>query len=320
MNGGFGRPGPTPWNGWLSQSISQIRSSDRWRQLRDFDGTGVAGVLEGRPIVSFASNDYLGLSHHPAVIQGAKRSLSAWGAGAGSSRLISGTRPIHSQLEDAICEWKGTQRAVVYSSGFSANLGLITAIGGPEVTIFSDSLNHASIIDGCRLSQSRVRVYDHLDNAHLQSLMQVDESPRKIIISDSIFSMDGDIADIPKLTAIAELFDAILVLDEAHAVLGPDLPFGLAASENIIRIGTLSKTLGSLGGFVACNSAFADLLINTSRPFIFSTGLSPADAGAAVSALEVLTSAEGAKLIAKLRDNVHHLASESKSQIIPVLV
>src|ERR1700729_1156372 len=161
----------SPWDARIRASLDQVVDEGRWRSPREFDAFGPSGILEGEPVVSFASNDYLGLSAHPAVVAAAHDALTRWGAGSGPPRLVTGTPPVHSELERALAEWKGTEAAVCFPSGFAANLGVLTALGGPGVRILSDELNHASIIDGCRLSRSALAVYRHRDMGHLAELL-----------------------------------------------------------------------------------------------------------------------------------------------------
>ena len=294
--------------------------------------------MDGAPVVSFASNDYLGLSSHPAVVAAAHEALERWGSGSGASRLVTGTRPIHSDLEVALADWKGAEAAVCFPTGFAANLGVLCTFGGPEVRVLSDELNHASIIDGCRLSRSSLAVYRHRDLDHLEQLLaspSLSPSPGTparagsaayptIVVTDTVFSMDGDAAPVDELVSLCARHGALLVLDEAHAVLGPSVP--AASTAPIVRVGTLSKTLGSLGGFVAASRDMADLLVNRARPYIFSTASSPADAGAALAALGILRSGEGAALVSRLAGLVERAvdaglaAADHPSPIIPVVL
>ncbi len=349
------------WEARIRASLDQVVDEGRWRAPREFDALGPAGVLEGGPVVSFASNDYLGLSAHPAVVAAAHDALTRWGAGAGASRLVTGTRPIHSELERALAGWKGTGAAVCFPTGFAANLGVLCTLGGPGVRVLSDELNHASIIDGCRLSRSALAVYRHRDMAHLEELLadgtststSTTSDPDRdrdatsltptptIVVTDSVFSMDGDTAPLHELAALCRRHDALLILDEAHAVLGPDLPLATGRDGGggtgdrdrvgvqggtVVRVGTMSKTLGAMGGFVAASREVVDLIINRARSYIFSTAPTPADAAAAVAALRVLQSAEGAALTARLAALIDRVAEAGlvrpghPSPIIPVIL
>ncbi len=309
--------GANGWNGWADAAGAETRRLGRWRSPRDLDGAGPEGKLapDGRAVVSFASNDYLGLSQHPRVIAAAHAALDRWGAGAGSARLIVGSRPVHSELELALAHWKCTERAVLFPTGFAANLGVLSTFGHRDARVFSDELNHASIIDGARLAAAPVSVYRHRDVEQLEQLLAAHPGPA-IVVTDLVFSMDGDVAPIDRILAACARHDALLVLDEAHAVLGPDLP---PTEVPVIRVGTLSKTLGSLGGFAAGPGALVDLLVNRARSYIFTTASTPADTAAALAALEVLRGGEGRELTARLRLLVDRLRPGHPSPIVPVV-
>jgi 8-amino-7-oxononanoate synthase len=311
------RSGSASWQDWADEQLDAVRAAGQWRANRPFDARGPVGVLGDREVTSYASNDYLGLSSHPRVIAAAHAAIDRWGTGATASRLIVGTRPGHSDLEESLAAWKHTDRALVFSSGYAANAGVLTAFGGPGTTIFSDELNHASIIDGCRLSRASVEVFRHNDVEHLASRLRAVPG-RKIVVVDSVFSMDGDEAPVGDLAGLCAREGALLVLDEAHAVLGPTVTDvdGL----DVVRVGTLSKTLGSLGGWAAGSGPMVDLLVNRSRSYIFTTALSPADTAAAAAALAVLRSAEGAALVTHLRGLVERLRPAHPSPVVPVLL
>jgi len=338
--------------GRIRGELARVIEEGRWRTPREFDARGPAGALEGgapEGVVSFASNDYLGLSAHPAVVAAAHDALDRWGAGSGASRLVTGTRPIHGELEDALADWKGTEAAVCFPTGFAANLGVLTVLGGPGVRVLSDELNHASIIDGCRLSCSTLAVYRHRDMAHLEELLTAGPgadptgaAAPTIIVTDSVFSMDGDVAPLDELVELSRRHDALLILDEAHAVLGPHLPTATAERDGdgaagdggrsgahggtVVRVGTMSKTLGALGGFVAASRDVVDLVVNRARSYIFSTAPTPADAAAALAALRILRSAEGAALTGRLADLIDRVSEAGlvppgdPSPIIPVVL
>jgi len=305
------------WDAWTERTSGAIRTSGRWRAPCDLDAFGAEGTHpgDGRMVVSFASNDYLGLTCHPAVIAAAHAALDRWGTGAGSARLIVGSRPIHTELEHEIARWKGTGRSALFPTGFAANLGVLTTFGTAGVLICSDELNHASIIDGCRLARADVAVYRHRDIDHLCDLLRGRGDRRALVVSDTVFSMDGDAADVDALVAVCTQEHALLVLDEAHAVLGPDLT--LEADADVLRVGTCSKTLAALGGFVAGPARYIDLIENSSRPYIFTTAPTPADTAAALAALRVWRSAEGSALVVRLRANVDRLRPGHPSPILP---
>jgi 8-amino-7-oxononanoate synthase len=315
-------------------------AAGQWRGPRTFDALGPAGLLdapstgpgvfadggagESSAVISFASNDYLGLSCHPEVVAAAHRALDRWGAGSGASRLVTGSRPVHRDLEVALADWKACERALVFPTGFAANLSVLSVFGTEGVQVFSDELNHASIIDGSRISRAKVSVYRHGDMAQLDAA--VASAPRPIIVTDTVFSMDGDSADLDSLFDIAERHRALLILDEAHAVLGPELPARTGGSgPDVLRVGTLSKTLGALGGFVAGPARFIELLVNRARPYIFTTAPTPADAAAALAAVAIVRSSEGARLCSRLAELVGRVnavvgADSQTSPIIPVII
>jgi 8-amino-7-oxononanoate synthase len=305
------------WGGRIGAELEAIRDAGRWRQPRDLIPTGaVTGTVEGRPVVTFASNDYLGLTHHPVVVAAAQAALDRWGTGTGASRLVVGSRPLHRELEGELAAWKGSEAALLFPTGFAANLGLLATLGGRDVTILSDELNHASIVDGARLARAEVRVYRHADLDHLAKLLVEVDGPA-LVVSDSAFSMDGDVADVAGLAELCASHDALLVLDEAHAVLGPAVDID---GMPLLRMGTLSKALGSLGGFVAGPRAYVDLLCNRARPFIFTTAPTPADTAAALAAVRIVRSAEGEALVARLRRHTDRLRPGHPTPIVPVVL
>jgi 8-amino-7-oxononanoate synthase len=306
------------WRARVAARNAAIADAGRWRQIRTLDGGGPHFTLDdGRRIVSFASNDYLGLSQHPAVVAAAVDGLARWGSGSGSARLVVGGRPVHRDLEAELAAWKGTEAALLFPTGFAANLGVLTAFAGDGVLVVSDELNHASIIDGCRLSRGQVDIARHRDVEHVDALLSAHDGP-SIVVTDTVFSMDGDEAPVEALAEVCARHGSLLVLDEAHAVLGPEVPdFGTL---DVLRVGTLSKTLGSIGGFVAAPRAFVDLILNTARPFIFTTAPTPADTAAALAALDILRSTEGEALVARLRTHVDRIAPGHPSPIVPVIL
>lgn len=319
------------WEAWVASTTRAIHDAGRWRQVRPFDATGPAGTTDdGTTMVSFASNDYLGLTDHPATRAAAVAAVERWGTGSGASRLIVGSRPIHHDLEEALAAWRGTEAALLFPTGFAANLGTLAALADRDVAVVSDERNHASIIDGCRLAAQRgasLAVARHADVDHVAELVDAArrDGRRPMVVTDSVFSMDGDEAPIDGLLAVCAQAGAALVLDEAHAVLGPDVSPSAgatlaAAGGLLVRVGTLSKALGSLGGFVAADRAVVDLLVNRARPFIFTTAPTPADAAAGLAAVEVVCGAEGAALRARLRGHVDRLAPGHPSPILPVVV
>jgi 8-amino-7-oxononanoate synthase len=296
----------TSWADRVDAECRAVEAAGRWRLIRDLD--------EG--LVNFASNDYLGLSRHPAVVAAAHAALDRWGAGAGAARLVAGSRPVHGDLEAALAEWKDERAALLFPTGYAANLGVLATFAAAGTRVLSDERNHASIVDGCRLSRAEVCVFRHGDLDQVDDLLRTSPGPA-IVVTDTVFSMDGDVAPVASLAERCAARGALLVLDEAHAVLGPDP--GLDGVDHL-RVGTLSKYLGSLGGFVAGPPAFVDLLLNRARPFIFTTASTPADAAAGLAALRVLRSDEGAALVARLRANVDRLRPGHSSPIVPVVL
>jgi 8-amino-7-oxononanoate synthase len=297
------------WQQWAAAEAAEIRAAGRWRAPRDLDRNGP---------VNFASNDYLGLTQHPDVVAAAHRALDEYGSGSGSARLIVGSRPVHSELERALAQWKAMPRAALFPTGFATNLGVLTTFGGAGVLVCSDELNHASIIDGCRLARGEVAVYRHNDIDHLRSLLRARGNRRALVVSDTVFSMDGELACTTALTELCASEHALLVVDEAHAVLGPALD--LPADADVLRVGTLSKTLGSMGGFVAGPPRYVELIENLARPYIFTTASTPADTAAALAALHVLQSPEGDALVARLRALVARLRPGHPSPIVPFVI
>jgi 8-amino-7-oxononanoate synthase len=305
------------WHAWAENEANAIRAAGRWRAPRTLDAKGPVGTLtaDGRAVVSFASNDYLGLSAHPAVVAAAHDALDRWGTGAGSARLIVGARPVHADLERELAAWKAMPRAALFPTGFATNLGVVTTFAGAGVLVCSDELNHASIVDGCRLARADVAVYRHRDLDHLAALLRDRGGRRALVVTDTVFSMDGDVADVDAIVELCAREAALLVVDEAHAVLGPDLD--LPPDAEVLRVGTLSKTLGALGGFVAGPARSVELVENLARAYIFTTAPTPADAAAALAALAIVRSREGADLVARLRAHVDRLRPGHPSPIVP---
>ena len=307
----------TRWRDRIGARLDAIRRADRWRSIRTLDGPMPEANLDGRSIVSFASNDYLGLARHPDVAEAATTAIERWGTGSGASRLVVGGRPIHDELEGELADWKGTDAALLLPTGFAANLAVLATLAdASDVLVVSDELNHASIIDGARLSRGRVAVARHADPAHVDELLAAHDGPA-LVVTDTVFSMDGDEAPVDALAEVCLRRAALLVLDEAHAVLGPAVD---APDVDLVRVGTLSKTLGSLGGFVAADRHVVELLTNAARPFIFTTAPTPGDTAAALAALRVVRSAEGQVLVERLRRHIDAVAPGHPSPIIPVIL
>lgn len=288
---------------------------------------------DDKEYLMMASNNYLGLTFDTRVIEGALKGAQQYGTGSGGSRLVSGTFPLFTELERSLAKFKNTEKALVFNTGYMANVGTISAVADKNTIIFSDALNHASIIDGCRLSKASIKAYNHCDVEELKFLLkQADRSVRKLIVTDGVFSMDGDIAPLDKLYELSRDYNALLMVDDAHATgtigngHGTAAYFGLE-KEVDIQLGTLSKSLGSVGGYVAANSTIIDYLVNTSRSFIFSTALSPADIGAALAALQVLETDRS--VLGRLQENVNYMADQltslginatNETPIFPILI
>ena len=280
----------------IARELEEIEACGLLRKPKLICGPiGPRVVIDGRETLLFCTNDYLGLANHPAVKEAAKKAVDEHGAGAGASRLVAGTLPIHSQLEKALATLKGAESSLAFGSGYLANIGVISALMRQGDIIYSDELNHASIVDACRLSRAAVKVFPHRDIRALGNMLAGETARgRRLIVTDGVFSMDGYIAPLPELAEAASEFDCHLMVDDAHAtgVVGPGgkgtaAHFGLEGRIDI-QMGTLSKALGSYGAFVAGSRKLMDYLINRSRSFIFTTALPPASAAAALEALSVI--------------------------------
>ncbi len=280
---------------FLDEEIRALREKGRYRFLRRLSTPQDARiVIEGREVLNFSSNNYLGLANHPEVVAALSRYARQYGVGSGASRLISGHMDIHAELEDAVARFKGAEACLTFSAGYMANLGILSTLGGPDAAIFSDELNHASIVDGCRLARARVEVYGHADVTHLEDLLRASSARRKIVVTDGVFSMDGDVAPLPDLVAVKERHGAILVVDDAHATgvlpprgRGSAHHFGIADRVEI-QMGTFSKALGTYGAYLCATRKMVDYFVNRCRPFIFNTGLPPAIAGATLASIGIL--------------------------------
>ncbi len=328
-------PATSGWLGELRDELAELdRQSLRRTVLTPRDGQGETLSIDGRELLNLTSNNYLGLAGDPRVVEASAAAARAYGASVSASRLLCGSTPLHEELEARLAALKGHEAALLYSSGYLANLGVLTALARPGDAIFSDALNHASIIDGCRLSGAGTTIYRHGDADHLAELLAATPARRRLIVSETVFSMDGDVAPLVALVELARTHDALLVLDEAHAtgVLGPNGEGALAAlgldPEGIVIVGTLSKALASAGGFVASSATVIDYLVNRSRPFIFNTALPPASVGAALTALDIVAAEPERRarldaLATRLRDGLvaaGYPPSESETAIVPLLL
>ena len=320
----------------FAAELARLRAAGLERGLRPVDGAQDSTiVVGGRRVLSLCSNNYLGLANHPEVVEAAVAATRAVGVGAGASRLISGSMRLHHQLEERLAAFKRANACLLFTSGYHANLGVITALVGPRDAVFSDALNHASLIDGCRLSRAAVHVYPHVDMAALEEQLRAAPARRRLIVTDSIFSMDGDAAPLAAICDLAERHDAMVMVDEAHATgvlgaRGAGLVDALGLHERVTaQMGTLGKALGTFGAYVAGSRALIDLLVNTARTAIFTTALPPAVAAAADAALTIVEREPERR--AALRRNAAHLRAgllalgfevpgEADSHILPVMV
>jgi glycine C-acetyltransferase len=320
----------------LAADIEGWKQQGRYRSIKVWEsGSDTWMQLNGRSILQMSSNNYLGLTNHPRLKQAAIAAIEKYGVGSGSVRTITGTLDIHEELELELAKFKGTEAALVFQSGFTTNQGALASILGADDVVISDKLNHASIIDGIRLTKASRKIYAHKDMDQLESaLKQTQQHRRRVIVTDGVFSMDGDIAPLPLIVQLAEAYGAIVYVDDAHAsgVLGKNGKgstdhFGLQGRVHI-QIGTLSKAVGAVGGYVAGAQLLKEHLIHTARPFLFSTSQPPAVAATCLAAIQQLQ--ESADLVARLWDNANSFRARlqqlgfdtgaSETPIIPIIV
>jgi glycine C-acetyltransferase len=320
------------------EELDLLREQGLFRSMRHLEGEQSGRVvLDGCQVLLLCSNNYLGLANHPALKEAAIRGVERYGVSSGASRLVSGNMDLHEALEARIAAFKGTEAALVFNSGYAANTGIIPVLAGKGDTIFSDRLNHASIVDGCLLSRARLVRYPHNDMASLRKLLdETSVSGRRLIVVDGVFSMDGDLAPLRDLVALKKKYDALLMVDDAHGtgVLGRS---GRGSAELCgvmeeidIQMGTFGKALGSFGAYAATSREIVDMLINRSRSFIFSTSLPPAVLAASLAALDLVDSPAGAELRERLTKNANMFRDAlqaagydtmgSVTQIVPVSV
>lgn len=324
--------------GTYYRDLETLRSQGLFRSMRLVHGAQSSRViLDGREVLLLCSNNYLGLADHPVLKEAAIRAVEQYGTGSGASRLVSGNMELHEALEARIASFKRTEAALLFNSGYAANTGVIPAIVGKGDVIFSDRLNHASIVDGALLSRARLVRYPHNDVASLRRLLAGTEpAGRRLIVSDGVFSMDGDLASLADLVKLKKEFGALLMVDDAHGtgVLG-ETGRGSAELFNVmaeidIQMGTFGKALGSFGAYIAASREIVDYLVNRARSFIFSTALPPAVLAASLAALDLVDSEEGARLRKRVADNTDLFRSAlqeagfstmaSETQIIPLFV
>ena len=321
---------------FIQAELEELKRQGLYRKLRRVEGEQASTlILDGKEVINFSSNNYLGLANHPALRAAAKAAIDRYGCSAVASRLISGNMTLHEELEAKIAALKGGEAALVFNSGFQANVGLIPTLAGEGDAIFSDALNHASIIDGCRLSRARTVVYSHCDLERLESgLKEAPVSGRKLIVTETLFSMDGDEAPLAEIVELAERYGAMVMVDEAHAtgVFGPNgagVVAKLGLTERIaLQMGTLGKALGGFGAYVAGSRVLRELLINRCRSFIFTTSLPPAVLATAIAAIDLLYKEPQRRLALwhncrSLKEGLKRLGfslGQSESQILPVLI
>lgn len=317
----------------IGEELKSLGERDMLRSLRTLPAVGGKFTLDGREVLNFSSNDYLNLASSAELKAAAVEAIEKYGCGATASRLMGGHHELHERLEGELARVVGGEAALVFGSGFLTNLGVLGSLSGKGDTVYSDQLNHASLIDGIRLSRADSRPYRHRDLAHLEELLGEDGGDgRRIIVSDSVFSMDGDVAPVEGLAELAERFGAMLIVDEAHAIgvfgeSGAGVCKSLGVRPDVVT-GTLSKALGGYGGFTVCSRQTRDLLINRARTFFYSTGLPPASAATALAAIAKIESDDGlgARLLEKARSFRALLAGlgldapELVSQIVVVII
>lgn len=321
---------------WIADELDLLAERDLFRELHATEGPQSARLRIGaREFVNFGANDYLGLAADARLVEAAARAADEWGWGAGASPLLVGRTQAHAQLERRLAEFEAAEAAILFSSGFAANQGAIAALVGKGDAVYSDALNHASIVDGCRLSRAEVHVYSHADPSSLKRLLsKASVSGRRLIVTDSLFSMDGDLAPLTDLAELAREYGCMLMIDEAHATgvfgrNGRGIAEYLGCEDGIhIRVGTLSKALGGIGGFVAGRRTLTNWLANRARPYVFSTAFPPAAAAAACAALDIVANeplrretllSRSADLTERLRGQGWDIGA-SQSQIIPLLI
>jgi 8-amino-7-oxononanoate synthase len=319
----------------IEARLDELSSLGLRRRTRLVSGPqGAHVLLDGQPVLLLCSNNYLGLADHPRVREAAADAVMRWGLGAGAARLVSGTMTIHRRLEQRLADFKRRECALLFGSGYLANAGIVAALARPGDVIFSDALNHASIVDGCRLSRAEVFVYDHCDVEHLRWGIERVEGRGTLIVTDSVFSIDGDVAPLAEIAELASRFGLRTVVDEAHATgtVGPGGRGAVAAAgledEIDVIVGTLGKALGSYGAFAACDTPMARYLTNAARTFIFSTALPPPVVAGALTALELLASEP--RRVQRLATNAETLRDalaaeglepgDSSTPIVPVVI
>lgn len=297
----------------ITEAVNEMKQAGTFRSLVPLESAQANEVtIDGKSLVQLSSNNYLGLANHPRLKQAAIEAVEQFGAGTGSVRTIAGTFEMHEAFERELAEFKHTEAALVFQSGFATNLGVLSALLGPEDVVISDALNHASIIDGIRLTKAARRIYKHTDLADLEAALKETQDYRtRLVVTDGVFSMDGNIAPLPEIVELAEKYDAAVMVDDAHAsgVLGEHgsgtvSHYGLHGRWDI-QVGTLSKAIGAIGGYVACSHKLRRLMEHRARPLLFSTSHPPSVTATCIAALDLLRGVEGQALIERLWANTH---------------
>lgn len=304
---------------WIQEELQNLKESGLYNRIRTLSSPqGAWLVVDGKRVLNFCSNNYLGLANHPRLVQAVRDAVGEYGVGPAAVRTIAGTMDLHVQLEQRLAAFKGVEEAITFQSGFNANLAAIPAMVGKQDVIFSDELNHASIIDGCRLSRARVIRYAHCDPDDLERVLRDQRSayPRALVVTDGVFSMDGDVAPLDKIFEACQKHDAVLMVDDAHGegVLGRGGRgivdhFGLHGKVDL-EVGTLSKAFGVVGGVVAGNSLVVEWLFQRGRPFLFSSAMTVPDTAACLASLDILE--ESTELVDKLWANTRYFKTEMK--------
>lgn len=320
---------------FVEQVIADLKEQNLYNNIRTIESPQGAWVtIEGRKVLNMCSNNYLGLANHPALREAAKKAIDDYGVGPGAVRSIAGTMTVHDELDKAVAEFKRVEAALTLQSGFMANLAVIPALVGKGDTIISDELNHASIIDGARLSRAKIKVFQHGDMDHLESVLKEDNEGKVLIITDGVFSMDGDIAKLPAIVELAKKYGALTMVDDAHGegVLGEN---GRGIVDHFklhgqvdVEVGTFSKAIGTVGGFAAGSAKLIEFLKQRARPFLFSSALTPPDVMATLESIKILT--DSGELVDRLWDNGRYFKAEmqklgfdvgaSETPITPVML
>ena len=305
---------------WFEEEINNLKSAGLYNTIRTLGSPQGAWLLvDGKKVLNFCSNNYLGLANHPVIVAASRQAMEKYGVGPGAVRTIAGTMDIHIELEERLAKFKGVESAITFQSGFNANLATIPLLAGKEDAIFSDRLNHASIIDGCRLSGAKIIPYDHCDIVSLELAITENLSKfrRALIVTDGVFSMDGDVAPLDKIYEVADRYDILLMVDDAHGegVLGKGGRgivdhFGLHGKVDV-EVGTMSKAFGVMGGVVAGNPVIVEWLQQRGRPFLFSSAMTIPDVAACIAAVDLLESSTA--LVDKLWENARYFKSELKT-------